>query len=69
MPSRGEWAQFIIATAIGCAVYLPFSPSENSKGAVICSLACGYFGMRLVVFLYVWVRYGWRAARSMSMEP
>ncbi len=68
MPTLGEWIQFVIAAAIGCVVYAAME-GETARARTIAALVCGFFGMRAILFLYVWIRYGWKAARSMSMTP
>lgn len=63
--------QFAISTAIGTAVYaamLPDFKDVNIKAPVFAGLIAGFLGGYLVMFLYVWIRYGWQAAKSLKLD-
>lgn len=60
--------QFLIAFAIGSVVYLyTLADDGTMQEAVFGALITGYFGMKAIMFIYVWVRFGWSAARSMRL--
>lgn len=63
--------QFLISTAIGCAVFAAMYPDlrdVNPKASVIAGLIAGFGGGYLVMFAYVWFRYGWKAAKSLKLD-
>ena len=63
-------AQCSIAIVIGSFVFLELSAIHaNPKTPFFGGLICGFVGSWAVMFLYIWARYGWKAARSMSMGP
>jgi hypothetical protein len=68
--TKGEWIQFTLAVFWGflfwqfCTV-----PDDPPKVIAWGTLICGVGGSYLSTFAYIWVRYGWRAARSMSINP
>lgn len=41
---------------------------DSSKPPLIGALIAGFAGSWLTMFCYVWVRYGWKAARTMKMD-
>jgi hypothetical protein len=41
----------------------------NKAARTLAALVAGFGGMWLTMKLYVWVRYGWKAARSLTMDP
>ncbi len=63
--------QFCIATGIGCLTYawLLADGLTNPKALVFGPLLFGFGGLWLAVFLWNWLRHGWKAARSLSMDP
>jgi hypothetical protein len=62
--------QCAVSCVIGCAAFLLIGPMpESPKAPLIGALIAGFGGGWLVMFLYVWARHGWRAARSMSLTP
>jgi len=62
--------QFAISVTIGCfCFWLADIPGASPKDTLLAGLIGGFGGLWLVMFLYIWVRYGWRAAKSLSMEP
>lgn len=69
MPTVGELAQFAIACAWGILGYWwAWIPNDsNPKVPLFSALLAGFFGLKLTMFLYLWVRFGWKAARSMKM--
>lgn len=63
------FAQFAISTGIGCYVFWLLGPDHpNPKVPLFGGLIAGFFGGWGVMFLYVWARYGWRAARSLKWD-
>lgn len=69
MQRFGMAIQCAISCVIGCFAFWAFSPDPNPKVPLFAGLLFGFGGGWLVMFCYVWLRYGWNAARSMSMEP
>ena len=61
--------QCAVSAAIGCAFFWLVQDDPNPKVPLVAGLAGGFGGGWLVMFTYVWVRYGWKAARSMSLTP
>jgi hypothetical protein len=63
-------AQCAIATAIGCWIFVSLSgsqPPPSEKELLYGALIGGVFGAYAVTWLYVPIRYGWRAARSLCL--
>ncbi|AIB11777.1 hypothetical protein ABAZ39_07140 [Azospirillum argentinense] len=60
-----------IAIVIGCAVYwqMTVDEVENEKARLFGSLLFGVGGSYLLMKLYVLIRYGRKAAKSMSWKP
>ena len=66
-----------LAMAFQCAasfvtggfVYYLLWPDPNPKVPLFGGLIVGFAVGWAVMFLWTWMRWGWRAARSMSMEP
>jgi hypothetical protein len=57
-----------MACGFGCAAFLALSPyPENPKVPLLGGLIAGFGGSWAVSFLWAWMRYGWKAARSMRM--
>ncbi len=65
--TRMMWVQCALSCAIGAPFYLSAIDNPNPHVPIILGLGTGFLGMRAVMFLYVWARYGLRAARSMTM--
>jgi hypothetical protein len=68
---RMAFAQFLVSTLIGCAVYAAMYPDLgeiNPKAPLIAGLFFGFVGGWLVMFIYVWLRYGWKAAKSLKLD-
>lgn len=65
------WAafQFAVAAGIGCAVFLATKDDHNGNlmPPTVGSLICGFLGLWAVMFCVTWLRFGWKAARSMRM--
>ena len=61
--------QFAVICAIGSVVFLGLNPHPNPKVPLLGGLLAGCFGGYAAMFLYTRVRYGWRAARSVSLDP
>jgi hypothetical protein len=61
--------QFCVTCALGCAAWLIYPHTTNPYERLIFALAAGIGGMWLLMFLWVWLRYGWKAARRLSMDP
>lgn len=58
--------QFLIACALGSATFAALADDPNPKVPYIGGFIVGVAGQWVAVFLWVWVRYGWKAARSMT---
>ena len=57
-----------LAVAYGFLVWSWLHPfPESPKTPVIGALLLGFGGSWATMFLYVWLRFGWQAARSMKM--
>ena len=65
----GQIIQCGLATAIGCFVYWQLLGDPNPKVPLLGALICGFGGAWLLTKLYVLIRYGWKAMRSMSLDP
>lgn len=61
-------AQCGLATVIGCIVFVALTPDPNPNVPLFGALICGIGGSWLLTFGYVWLRYGWKAARSMRWD-
>ena len=61
------WVQCALSCAIGAPFYLSAIDNPNPHVPLILGGLTGFFGMRAVMFLYFWLRFGWRSARSMRM--
>jgi len=61
--------QFAVSVAWGWAFFVWTRPeAQSDREAYIGALIVGFVGMRATFFAYVWLRWGWRAARSMRMD-
>ncbi|CCC99348.1 hypothetical protein FBZ85_11641 [Azospirillum brasilense] len=65
----GEVAQCAVSAAVGCWLYWVFMDDPNPKVPLLIALVGGFSSGWASTFLYVWLRFGWKAARSMSMSP
>lgn len=61
--------QFALACLYGGWVFLALADDPNPKVPLFGGLIVGFAGSWATMFVIVWVRYGWKAARSMSMSP
>ena len=59
--------QWALSSAFACAAWLAVD-SPNPSEKLLAALLAGWFGMRLVMFCWVWARHGRNAARSMRMD-
>ncbi|OJW29865.1 MAG: hypothetical protein BGO51_06200 [Rhodospirillales bacterium 69-11] len=60
--------QFLISCAVGVWVFAhtaDLTPKAQLFGSAFCGFAATYF----LTKLYVWLRFGRAAARSMSLDP
>lgn len=58
-----------ISIAVGCFVYWVLSDDPNPKVPLFGGLICGFGATWLAMKLYVLARFGWKAMRSMSLDP
>ncbi len=58
-----------VAIVIGYGFFVVFQDSTNEKVPVAAALLGGIGGSYLLMKLYVLIRYGRKAAKSMSWEP
>lgn len=66
----GEVAQCAVAALVGCAVWAGMDGvGASDRERTIAAVFLGVVASWVATFLYVWIRFGWRAARSMSMTP
>lgn len=66
----GEVAQCAVAALVGCAVWAGMDGvGASDRERTIAAVAVGVAVSWVATFVYVWFRFGWRAARSMSMTP
>ncbi|MES2714064.1 MAG: hypothetical protein V4653_20985 [Pseudomonadota bacterium] len=61
------WVQVILSVICAAPFWLAEADNPNHHVRLWGSLITGFLGMRALMFLYVWARYGLRAARSMTM--
>ena len=60
--------QFAVSTGIGCIVFLALHPDPNPKVPLFGGLIVGFFGGWAAMFLYVWLRYGWKTAKTLRWD-
>jgi hypothetical protein len=60
-------AQCALSCVFGCLAWLAVD-SPNSKERLLAALIAGFGGVWLLMFCWAWLRYGWKAARGMSMD-
>lgn len=67
--NAGMVVQCGLAVVYGSLVFLAMKPDfpDSSKPPLIGALIAGFAGSWLTMFCYVWIRYGWKAARSMKL--
>lgn len=51
---------------IGSATFVALADDPNYKVPYLGGFIAGVGGQWLVMFVYAWARYGWRAARSLT---
>lgn len=66
---RWQIAQCALSCAVGCYVYWQLLDEPNPKVALFGALICGFAATWFIMKLYVLIRYGWSAMRSMSIDP
>lgn len=59
-----------LAIVYGSIVFLAMQPDfpDSPKPPLVGGLVAGFFGSWLTMFCYIWLRHGWKAARSMKMD-
>lgn len=65
---RAQIVQCAISCVLGSAAWLAYPPTDNPKERMLAALIAGFGGMWLLTYLWVWVRFGWKAARGMTMD-
>lgn len=60
-------AQCALSCVLGSAAWLAVD-SPNHYEKLLTALIAGFGGTWLVMFVWVWLRYGWKAARGLSMD-
>lgn len=63
---KAMWLQCGITTALACGGFL-WSAGELPKTRLLIALTLGFGGNYVLMKLYVLIRYGWSAMRSMRM--
>jgi len=61
-------AQCAVSFGLGAPAYL-WVPPDNPFERLLAALIAGFGGLWLLTFLWVWLRHGWKAARSLTMSP
>lgn len=68
-PDRWMVFQFAVSVVVGCFVYSwDQRTAPTSSGSTLAGLIAGFLVARGMMFLIIWARFGWTAARSMSMS-
>lgn len=70
-PRQWPWMlfQFAVSVGAGCWVYWDdIQTMGPNNGALLAGFIAGLVAARLAMFLIVWLRFGWSAARSMRMS-
>lgn len=61
------FVQWALTSGFGClGWWLVDSPNRSER--LLAALTFGFGGMWLAMFAWVWVRHGWTAARSLTMD-
>lgn len=68
MQALARWLQCSTTAALACVGWAAFPTEPNPKARLIIALVVGFGGHWLLMFSLVWLRYGWRSARSMRLE-
>lgn len=66
---RLQIIQCLVSIVAGCAAFLWAADDANPKVPFFAALIAGFGAAWLFTFLLIWIRHGWRAARSMTLEP
>lgn len=65
---RAMWLQCGITAALACLFFWLFKDEPGGPKVPLFAGLIGGFGSHwLLMFCYVWIRYGWRSASSMRM--
>lgn len=62
------FGQFTLTSVLGCGAWLIYPHTTNPYEKLIFAFAVGFGGTWLLMFLWVAMRHGWKAARGMSMD-
>lgn len=65
--TKGEVVQCLLAAVWAWVAFYVGPGAPGAHTPPIFVLIVGFVGSYLTTFLFVWVRWGWRAARSMSL--
>lgn len=60
--------QCAVACVLGCLAWIAYGPTGNHYERLLAGLLAGFGGQWAVMFCWVWLRYGWSAARSLTMD-
>lgn len=60
--------QCAVSFALAVPAYL-WVPPDNPFERLLAALIAGFGGLWLLMFLLTWLRYGWKAARGLTMDP
>lgn len=60
--------QFALSSGLGCGAWLLYPETPNPYERLLFALLVGFGGLWLLMFVWVWVRYGRKAARSLTMD-
>jgi len=61
-------AQCGLSCLVGSAVWLAYPETPNAFERLLAALIAGFGSVWAVMFVWVWMRYGWKAARGISMD-
>jgi len=61
--------QWALTCAFGFLGFWWTLDSPNSAERTLATLIAGFGGMWLTMFVWAWARYGWKAARTLTMDP
>jgi len=71
MVDKQTWAMIAqcgLSFLAGSAVWLAYPETPNPYERLLATLLAGFIAVWVVMFLWVWARYGWKAARGISMD-
>lgn len=66
--SLAMWVQALVASLCAAPVYFDPHAPDNRLAHLLLVILAGAVGAYAVTFLWVWIRYGWRAARSIGFS-